>query len=87
MGIFKRALGLEITQSSEQQELVNGQARHECPEGIRSSHIDLSHPPERPPGGIVAKQISEWALGQILCLAGKSIAFGDLAAPESSPVI
>lgn len=69
---------------SEQQELVGGQARHERPEGIRSSHIDLSHPPERPPGGIGAKQRSGWALGQILCLAGKSMAFGGLAAPESS---
>ena len=72
---------------SEQQELVGGQARNELPEGVRSSHMDLSHPPERPPGGIVAKQRSGWALGQILCLAGKSIAFGGLAAPESSPVI
>ena len=72
---------------SEQQELVGGQARHERSEGVRSSHMDLSHPPERPPGGIVAKQRSGWALGQILCLAGKSVAFGGLAAPESSPVI
>ena len=72
---------------SEQQELVGGQARHERREGVRSSHIGLSHPPERPPGGIVAKQRSGWALGQILCLAGKSIAFGDPAVPESSPVI
>lgn len=72
---------------SEQRELVGGQARHERSEGVRSSHIDLSHPPERPPGGIVAKQRFGWALGQILCLAGKSMAFGGLAAPESSPVI
>lgn len=80
---------------SEQHELVGGKARHERPEGVRSSHMDLSHPPERPPGGIVAKQRSGWALGQILCLAGKliikvagkSMAFGDLAAPESSAVI
>lgn len=72
---------------SEQQELDCGEARHERPEGVRSSHMDLSHPPERPPGGIVAKQRSRWALGQTLCLAGKSIAFGGLAAPESSPVI
>lgn len=43
---------------SEQQGLVSGQARHERPEGIRSSHMDLPHPPERPPGGIVAKQRS-----------------------------
>lgn len=41
---------------SEQHELVGGKARHERPEGVRSSHMDLSHPPERPPGGIVAKQ-------------------------------
>lgn len=72
---------------SEQQELVGGQARNECPEGVRSSRMDLSRSPERPPGGIVAKQRSGWALGQILRLAGKSIAFGDLPVPESSPVI
>ena len=53
----------------EDQFLVN--INNELPEGIRSSHIDLSHPPERPPGGIFAKQRSGWALGQILCLAEK----------------
>ena len=72
---------------SEQQEHVGGQAHHDYPKGSRSSHMDLPHPPERPPGGIVAKQRSGWALGQIPCLAGKSMAFGDLAAPESSAVI
>lgn len=66
---------------SEQQELVGGEARHERPEGVRSSRMDLSHPPERPHGRIVAKQRSGWALGQILCLAGKGIAFGDRRAP------
>lgn len=71
----------------EQQELVGGQARHERPEGIRSSHMDLPHPPERPHGGIVAKQRFGWALGQILCLAGRSIAFEDLSVPESPPGI
>ena len=72
---------------SAQQELVGGEARHERPEGVRSSHMDLSHPPERPPGGIVAKQRSGLALGQIHCLARKDIAFGGLAVPDSSPVI
>lgn len=72
---------------SEQLEVVGGEARNERPEGVRSSHMDLPHPPERPPGGIVAKQRSGWALGQILHLAGKSIAFGGPAVPESSPVI
>lgn len=67
---------------SEQQELVGGQARNECPEGVRSSRIDLSRPPERPPGGIVAKQRSGWALGQILRLAGKSKAFGAFRSPN-----
>ena len=43
---------------SEQQELVGGQTRHERPEGVRSAHMDLSHPPERPPREIVAKQRS-----------------------------
>lgn len=71
----------------ERQELLGGEARHERPEGVRSSHMDLSHPPERPPGGIVAKQRSGRALGQILCLVEKSMAFGDLPVPESSPVI
>ncbi len=72
---------------SEQQELVGGQARNECPEGVRSSHMDLSRPPERPPGGIVAKQRSGWAFGLILCFAGKSMAFGDLPVPELASVI
>lgn len=72
---------------SEQQELFGGRARNECPEGVRSSRMDLSRPPERPPGGIVAKQRSGWALGQILCLAGKCIAFGGRKIPESAAVI
>lgn len=68
---------------SVQQELVGGEACHERPEGVCLSHMDLSHPPERPPGGIVTKQRSGLALGQILCLTGKSIAFGGLPVPES----
>lgn len=51
----------------ERQELLGGEARHERPEGVRSSHADLSHSPERTPGSIAAKQRSGWALGQILC--------------------
>lgn len=57
---------------SGQLELVGGEARHDGPEGVRSSHMDLSRPPERPPGGIVAKQRSGWALGQILCSLGRA---------------
>lgn len=72
---------------SVQQELVGGEACHERPEGVCLSHMDLSHPPERPPGGIVAKQRSGLALGQIHCLARKDIVFGGLAVPDSSPVI
>lgn len=72
---------------SAQQELVGGEACHERPEGDCLSHMDLSHPPERPPGGIVAKQRSGLALGQIHCLARKDIVFGGLAVPDSSPVI
>lgn len=72
---------------SVQQELVGGEARHEHPEGVCLSHMDLSHPPERPPGGIVAKQRSGRALGHILCLARKDIAFEGFAVPDSSPVI
>ena len=41
---------------SKQQELVGGQVRHECSERVRSFHMDLSHPPERPPEGTVTKQ-------------------------------
>ena len=72
---------------SVQQELVGVEACHERPEGVCLSHMDLSHPPERPPGGIVAKQRSGLALGQIHCLARKDIVFGGLAVPDSSPVI
>lgn len=43
---------------SVQQELVGGEARHERPEGVCLSHMDLSHPPKRPPGGIVAEKRS-----------------------------
>ena len=66
----------------ERQEIVGGEARYERPEGARSSHMNLSHPPERPPGGIFAKQRSGWALGQILRLAGKSMAFGAFQSPN-----
>lgn len=41
---------------SKQQALFGGQVRHECPERVRSFHMDLSHPLERPPEGIVIKQ-------------------------------
>lgn len=71
---------------SEQQELVGGEDRHKLPEGVLSSHIDLSHAPD-PPEGFVTKHRFVWALGQILCLAGKSMAFGGLSVPELSPVI
>lgn len=47
---------LTIDGLSEQQELVSSEARHERPEGDPYSHMGLPHPPERPPGGIVAKQ-------------------------------
>lgn len=66
----------------ERQELFGGMARHERPEGVRSSHMDLPHLPERPPGGIVATQRSGWALGQILRLTGKSMAFGAFRPPN-----
>jgi len=72
---------------SEQPELVGGQARHERPEGIRFSHMDLPHLPERPPGGIVAKQRSEWALGQILCLTRECMVSGALQHLIPSTVI
>ena len=71
---------------SEQQELVGGQARHERREGVRSSHIDLSNPPERPPGGIVAKQRSGWRSGKFFVWLGRTWHSGALR-PESSPVI
>lgn len=71
---------------SEQQELVGGEDRHKLPEGVLSSHIDLPHAPD-PPEGFVTIHRFVWALGQILCLAGKSMAFGGLSVPELSPVI
>lgn len=71
---------------SEQQELVGGEDRHKLPEGVRSSHIDLPLAPD-PPEGFVTKHRFVWALGQIICLAGKSMAFGGLSVPELSPVI
>lgn len=37
---------------SVQQELIGGEARHEHPEGVCLSHMDLPHPPERPPEGL-----------------------------------
>ncbi len=48
---------------SEQQELVDGKARHERPEGVLSSHLDLSRPSEHPSGGIFAKHRFDWAIG------------------------
>lgn len=66
----------------EWQELVGGVARHERPEVVLSSHMDLPHLLERPPGGIVATQRFGWALGQILRLAGQSMAFGAFRPPN-----
>lgn len=57
---------------SEQKELVGDEARHEYPEGVRPSHIELSHLQARPSGGIGALQRSGWALSQIPCLAWKA---------------
>lgn len=42
----------------EHRELVGDKARHERPEGARSSHMDLSHSPGHPPGEIVTKRRS-----------------------------
>lgn len=72
---------------SEQRELVGCEARYERPEVVRSSHMDLSSSAERPPGGIVAKQRSGWALGRILCVGEMGTAFRDPHPPESSPAI
>lgn len=47
----------------EQQELADDKARHERPEGVRSSQMDLSHSPGHPPGEIVTKHRSGWSLG------------------------
>ena len=54
------ASALLVDGFSGQQEPIDGETRYERPKGVRSSHMDLSHPPERPPGGIVVKQRSEW---------------------------
>lgn len=66
---------------SEQQELVSGEDHHKLPEGVLSSHIDLSHAPD-PPKGFITKHRFVWALGQILYLAGKSMAFGGPFGPR-----
>ena len=71
-----------VNDFSEQWKFAGGEARHERPKGVRSSHIDLPRPPERPLGGIVTKQRSGWVLGQILCLAGESIVFGGSRSPN-----
>lgn len=47
----------------EQQELAGDKTRHERPEGVRSSQMDLSHSPGHPPGEIVTKHRSGWSLG------------------------
>lgn len=47
----------------EQQELAGDKARHERPEGVGSSQMDLSHSPGHPPGEIVTKHRSGWSLG------------------------
>lgn len=57
---------------SEWQELVASVSRHEPPEGIRSSHMDLSNPPERPPGGIAAKQRSGRCSGKFSAWFGRT---------------
>lgn len=65
-----------------QWKLVGGQLPTSALKGASSYHMDLSHLTERPPGWIVAKQRFDWAFGQILCLAGKSIVFGTLCVPN-----
>lgn len=66
------ATATHIRGLSEQQELVGDEARHECPEGVSTSHIELSHLQVRPSGGIGAKQRSGWAFSQITCLLGNA---------------
>lgn len=73
---------------SEQQELVGGEARHERPEAVRSTHIEIcpirpnAHPeglsPNKDPGGRSG--------GFFVCWEGRSFS-GGLRPPESSPVI
>lgn len=67
---------------SEHQELVVSKVRHERPEVARSSHMNLPHPPQRPPGGIVAKQRSRCALGLIQNEVGECMAFGGSGPPN-----
>ena len=66
------ATATHIRGLSEQQELVGDEARHEYPEGVSTSHIELSHLQVRPSGGIGDKQRSGWAFSQITCLIGNA---------------
>lgn len=66
------ATATHIRGLSEQQELVGDEARHEYPEGVSTSHIELSHLQVRPSGGIGDKQKSGWAFSQITCLIGNT---------------
>lgn len=54
------------------QDLVAGEARHERSEGVHSSHMDLSHPPERTPGGVVANQRSGGRSGKFSVWLGRA---------------
>ena len=65
-------------------EVAGGQPVDEPRVGVRGSHGGSSHPPERPPGGNVAKHRSGWALGQTLRLAGKRMPRG-ISDPNHHP--
>lgn len=77
---------LTVDGLSEQQELVSSEACHERPEGV---HYSIWICPIRPYDHLegLSPNNDQGALGQILCLTGKSIVIGGLAVPESSPVI
>lgn len=62
----------------EQQELADDKARHERPEGVRSSQMDLSHSPGHPPGEIVTNIDPGGHSGEFSVWLGKAQYSGNL---------
>lgn len=72
---------------SEQQELVGGEDHHKLPEGVLSSHIDLSHAPD-PPEGCLSPNIDSCGHSDKFSVwLGRAWHSGGLSVPELSPVI
>ena len=50
------AAGPLVQRGGEEREALGVQGRHEGGVGVLPLHIGLSHPPRRPPSGVVAKR-------------------------------